>query len=264
MPLQDMLDAAAAGGNVEIEDGWTQGRAIYGGLTGALLLSAAKGTLPERHPLRSLTVSFVGPATPGTAEVTAEVLRAGSNVTQCQATLRQDGAVVATALASFGRHRESALAMAPAHPMPDLGDADAIEPFPYMEGLTPEFYRFVDLRQVGGQIPFSGADAGELSGWTALRETPDVFGEEHLVAIADAWPPAAIQMLSGFAPASSLTWTLELVAELGEGGLATDGRFAYEATTDAARDGYAHTHAMLWRPDGTPVAISRQTITVFG
>ena len=279
MALSDMLEAAAAGGSVEVDTGWTQGRAIYGGLTGALLLASVKGRLRERAggdgappppeaaeppPLRSLTVSFVGPATPGRVELQPEVLRVGKNVTQCQATMRQDGEVVAVALESFGRHRESALTVAPSHPAPDLGAPDAVEAFPYIEGMTPEFYRFLELRQIGGALPYGGADTSGLTGWCALREQPERFREEHLVAIADAWPPAPLQMLSGFAPASSLTWTLELVAEVNAGTVAPEGRFAYEVATDAARDGYAHTHAMLWRPDGELVAISRQSITVFG
>ena len=39
---------------------------------------------------------------------------------------------------------------------------------------------------------------------------------------------------------------------------------AYEVRTDHAGHGYGHTHAHVWRPDGTLVAISRQTVTVFG
>ena len=274
MSLNSMLEAAARGGTVEIEDGWTQGRAIYGGLTGGLLLAAIKGRLRRAagdtaegaspHPLRSLTVSFIGPATTGPAEVEAEVLRVGSNVTQCQATLRQGGEIVATALAAFGKHRESSITVTPSHPMPELPAAESIEAFPYVKDLTPEFYRFIELRQASGSLPFSGAATGELSGWSALREAPEEFHEEHLVVLADAWPPATIQMLSGFAPASSLTWTLELVAEIGPDTVPAESVFAYEASTDASRDGYAHTHAMMWRPDGSLLAISRQTITVFG
>jgi len=71
-------------------------------------------------------------------------------------------------------------------------------------------------------------------------------------------------MLDGFAPGSSLTWTLELIAEVGPEAFPAESILGYAAATDAARDGYAHTHAMLWRPDGKLVAISRQTITVFG
>lgn len=269
-----MLEAAAKGGNVEVEDGWTQGRAIYGGLTGALMLAAMKGRLRELAgttgepvvvaPLRSITVSFIGPATPGPVEIEAEILRVGSNVTQCQATVRQAGEVVAVALAAFGKHRESALTVESAHSMPDLGEPTAVDPFPYVEKLTPEFYRFVELRQVGGEIPFSGAPSGELSGWTSLRESPERFEEEHLVLLTDAWPPAPIQMLEGFAPGSSLTWTLEVIGEIGPESTAADTPFAYAATTDSARHGYAHTNARMWTPQGELAAISRQTITIFG
>ena len=274
MSLTNMVEAAGRGGTVEVEPGWTQGRAIYGGLTGALLVSAMKGRIAELSattgkpavlpPLRAVTVSFVGPATPGPVEIEADVLRVGSNVTQCQATMRQSGEVVATALAAFGRHRESALTVTPSHPAPALPEPATIEPFPYMEKLTPEFYRFVELRQVGGELPYSGARTHGLSGWTSLREAPEGFAEEHLVLLADAWPPAPLQMLDGFAPGSSLTWTLELIAEIGPETTPADAIFAYEASTDSARDGYAHTHAMLWRPDGELVAISRQSITIFG
>ncbi len=274
MSLTSMLEAAGRGGTVEVEQGWTQGRAIFGGLSGALLVAAMKGRIAELAattgkpaavpPLRSVTVSFVGPASPGPVEIEAEVLRVGSNVTQCQATLRQSGEVVATALAAFGRHRESALSVSPAHPVPGLPDPATIEPFPYIEKLTPEFYQFVELRQVGGQPPFSGSDSDGLSGWASLREAPAGFEEEHLVLLADAWPPAPLQMLTGFAAGSSLNWTLELIAEIMPENTPAEAVFAYEATTDSARDGYAHTHAMMWRPDGELVAISRQSITIFG
>lgn len=278
MSLTSMLEAAGRGGTVEVEQGWTQGRAIFGGLSGALMVSAMKGRIadlaastgkPETvPPLRAVTVAFIGPATPGPVEIEAEILRVGSNVTQCQATLRQSGEVVATALAAFGRRRESALSVVPPHPAPEMPEPGTIEPFPYIENLTPEFYRFVELRMVGGQVPFSGSESDGLSGWTSLREAPERFREEHLVLLADAWPPAPLQMLDGFAPGSSLTWTLELIGEIGVGPDPAPGEddavFAYEATTDSARDGYAHTHAMVWRPDGELVAISRQSITIFG
>ena len=274
MSLTTMLEAAERGGTVEVEDGWTQGRAIFGGLTGALLVAAMKGRMRDLAgstgqpvvvpPLRSVTVSFIGPASTGPVEVEAEVLRVGSNVTQCRADVRQGDQLVASALAAFGRQRESALAVPSVHPLPEMADPTTIEPFPYIENLTPEFYRFVHLRQTGGQIPYSSAETADLSGWTALREAPEQFHEEHLVLLADAWPPAPIQMLDAFAPGSSLTWTLELIAQVGPENTPADTQLAYAATTDAARDGYAHTHAMLWRPDGELLAISRQTITVFG
>ncbi|MCE1180076.1 MAG: thioesterase family protein [Micrococcales bacterium] len=267
--LQEMLDSAHGGGSVVVAEGWGQGRATYGGLVGALLLAAIRGQVERearegmpRQPLRSLTVSFVGPVAPGQAEVEAVVLRAGKNVTQGQALLRQDGEVAGAALASFGAHRDSALAMAPEHPMPQLPGPGTVPRLPFIPGRTPDFFAHVDLRQVAGALPFSSAQTSGISGWMRLDAPPAHFGEEHLVALADAWPPAVIQMLDRPAPASSLTWTLEVIDELE--GIAPDAFWAYDVTTDTARDGYAHTHAVLWRADGTPAAISRQTIAVFG
>ena len=74
-------------------------------------------------------------------------------------------------------------------------------------------------------------------------------------------PPATIQLLDRPRPGSSLTWTLEL---LGDVTAEPDAFWGYEVRTDHAADGYGHTHAHVWRPDGTLVAISRQTVAVFG
>jgi acyl-CoA thioesterase len=38
----------------------------------------------------------------------------------------------------------------------------------------------------------------------------------------------------------------------------------YRAVIEHARDGYGHVAAGLWTPKGELVAISRQTVTVFG
>ena len=265
MSLTSMLEAAGRGGTVDVELGWTQGRAIFGGLTGALLVAAMKGRIAELSattgkpavlpPLRSVTVSFVGPATPGPGVIEAEILRVGSNVTQSQATLRQSGEVVATALAAFGKHRESTLAVTPTHPAPALPDPTTLEPFPYLEKLTPEFYRFLELRQVGGELPYSGAESHGLSGWTSLREAPEGFEEEHLVLLADAWPPAPLQMLDEFAPGSSLTWTLD--AEIGPETTPADA-VSPRNSTDSARDLLRPHPRHAVAPDGELVAISRR------
>lgn len=262
MPLQQMLDQARTG-VVAVEEGWGQGRATYGGLVAGLLLSAIKGQVAAdpAPPLRSLTVSFVAPVAPGETQVEATVLRAGRAATQGQALMRQDGQVVAAALASFGTGRPSAVTVAPAEPMPALPDPDGIEAFPHIPGLTPDFFAHVELRLADGGMPYSGAATSHMTGWMRFRETPPTFGEEHFVTLADAWPPAVIQQLTEMAPASSLTWTLEL---LGDVAVAPDAQWAYDVRTHHAAEGYAHTDARIWRADGTLVALSRQTVAVFG
>lgn len=263
MNLQEMLDQAATG-TVHVEEGWGQGRATYGGLVGGLALAAlrAQVTADPAPPLRSLTVNFVAPVTPGEATAEALVLRAGKSATQGQVTLRQEGQPVAAALAAFGAPRASAVVVPPdAVAMPELPEPGSIEPFPYIPGTTPDFFQHVELRLADGGFPYSGASTSHMTGWMRFREAPPVFDERHFVSLADAWPPAVVQMLPEPRPGSSMTWTLELVGDVTA---APDTHWAYAVHTDIAGEGYAHTDARIWHPDGRLVAISRQTVSVFG
>jgi hypothetical protein len=63
-------------------------------------------------------------------------------------------------------------------------------------------------------------------------------------------------------PGSSLTWMFELLepqfaAHPSEG-------WRLESQMSAARDGYTSQTTTLFAPDGTPVALSRQSMVVFG
>ena len=71
MRLTQIVAALRAGNldkhAVEVDDQWTQGRTLFGGLQAALLVRAMRSHLapdPEL-PLRSLQVVFVGPVMPG-------------------------------------------------------------------------------------------------------------------------------------------------------------------------------------------------------
>lgn len=263
MDLQEMLDRAGTG-TIHVEEGWGQGRATYGGLVAGLMYSALRARLPTEGspPLRSLTVNFVAPVAPGEATADATILRAGSSATQGMVTLRQGERVVAVLLGAFGADRESAAVVEPtAVRMPDLPAPETIDPFPHIAGATPDFFKHVELRLADGGFPYSGSDTSHMTGWMRFRRAPTEFDARHFVAIADAWPPAVIQMFSQPAPSSSLTWTLELLDDVTA---APDTHWAYAVHTDQSKHGYAHTHATIWHPDGRLVAISRQTVSVFG
>jgi acyl-CoA thioesterase len=46
--------------------------------------------------------------------------------------------------------------------------------------------------------------------------------------------------------------------------LSTEDWCLYRANIEHARDGYGHTAAAIWTKEGELLAISRQTVTVFG
>ena len=86
--------------------------------------------------------------------------------------------------------------------------------------------------------------------------------EGHVVAIADFIPPVALSYLDTPAPGSTLTWMLQFLRD-DWGGLSLDG-WRVDAELVAARDGYTSQTVMVWGPDGAPVALSHQSMLVFG
>lgn len=262
-----LFDQAAQGPRVTIPDGWGQGRATFGGLVAGVMVARTLGAfdLDPSH-LRSLTTSFVAPVDSGPALIDARLLRRGRSATAVQVELRQVDAasgeetVRAAQSAVFGAPRESQLHIHMAA-APPLVHPVSVAGVPFLPGLTPDFFAHVELRPTAGQVPFSGAPTGDAAGFIGFRQPPAQMGLPAFVTLADGWPPAPGQCLSAPAAMSTLTWTLEM---LEWPTVAADHKWSYTVITDAAHDGYAHTHARIATAEGDPVAISRQTIALFG
>lgn len=258
----DEVMAQDGQGQVILPASWAQGRATFGGLVAALVVQKMQQLVAEGRSMRALQVSFVGPVAPDEpVEIEAELLREGKAVSQVQGRIVQNGVVCLAALASFGGSRESAVQVAP-EPAISAGDPDSLPSLPYMPGLSPEFVQHVDMRWAFGGFPFSGNQSREMGGWMRFRETPKAFSDVHLVALVDAWPPAILPHLSRRAPASSLSWSLEFLYPRPQ--LTPGDWLLYRATIDQAGAGYGHTHANIWSREGELIAISRQSVTVFG
>lgn len=237
---------------------WLQGRSVFGGLQAALLVRVMRDCVPASVPLRSLQVTFVAPVPAETLlQCVAQQLRQGRSATQVEARLQSAGDTLCLAVGVFGTARPSVIAERPLPravtdaPGPDL---------PYIEGVTPAFTQHFNMRWMEGGAPFSGARRAESVIMLGHRD-PAPMDELHVVALADAPPPAAISLLSKPAVGSSLTWTLELLTDRLKGHPSRDWRFDLAMT--AAADGYTQQSGLLWAPDGTPVALSRQTTVVF-
>lgn len=269
MEFTAILDGAGRGGTTNIPSGWAQGRATFGGLVAAMLYRHVEATLEQASeapvantPLRSLTVSFVAPAEAGELQASARILRAGRSAVQIEAHASQGDQVVTAALASFGKPRTSAIAVA-TDAAPEFPKPESCEALPYIEGLVPEFTRHFDYRICAGALPFSGHREGRIGGWVRFRESAGPATTAHLLALIDAWPPAVLPMLKTVAPASSLTWTVELMpAAMTADGDSGDW-WQYLAEVEQAEDGYAVIQARLWNSRGVLMALTRQTVTVF-
>lgn len=243
---------------------WGQGRASFGGLMAALVYEAMRAQVPAGRPVRSLAITFVGPAAPDVpVSFQVEVLREGKAVSQVLGRALQNGEVVTLVQGSFGAARESVITVA-AEPAPQIAPVEACQELPYIRNVTPEFTRYLAMRWGIGGMPFTNNTSREMGGWVRLRDESEAqpVNEAHLLALVDAWPPAVLPHLRSPAPGSSLTWTIEFMQPLAE--LSTLDWCLYRAQIEHARDGYGHIAAALWTPTGELLALSRQTVTVFG
>ena len=250
---------------VTIPAEWAQGRACFGGLMAALVYEAMHAKVAPGRPVRSLAITFVGPAEPGVpVSFEVEPLREGKAVSSLLGRAVQNGQVVTLVQGSFGAGRDSVVQVPglPVVPMKSL--AEATPELPYIKGVTPEFIRHLAMRWSMGGLPYSNTPSREMGGWVRLRGddvVEETVTEAHLLALVDAWPPALMPHLSRPAAGSTLTWTIEFVQPVAS--LTTLDWCQYCAKIEHARDGYGHVSAALWNGAGDLLAISRQTVTVF-
>jgi acyl-CoA thioesterase len=265
MTFSELLQAVRSNPQaVVIPAVWGQGRASFGGLMAALVYEAMRAQVPAGRPPRSLAITFVGPAEPDVpVSFQAEVLREGKAVSQVLGRAVQNGQVVTLVQGSFGAARESAIQVA-AQPAPEISPVEDCQELPYVRNATPEFIRYLAMRWGIGGMPFTNNASREMGGWVRLRGDAEAqpVEEAHLLALVDAWPPAVLPHLRSPAPGSSLTWTIEFVQPVTA--LSTLDWCLYRAEIEHARDGYGHIAAALWTAGGELLAISRQTVTVFG
>lgn len=263
MDFAQLLDAVRTHPEaVSIPAHWGQGRAVYGGLVAALLYHAMAGHTDA--PLRTFAVTFVGPvATELPVRIEVEVLRQGKSVTSLLARACQGDATLSVAQASFGVGRPSVIDVSavPVATMKALPECTRID---YVKGETPEYVRHLDMRWGIGALAFTATPSPAIGGWMRVREP--VPGQRldaaYLLLLADAWPPAVLPHLPAPTAGSTLSWTIELMQPMPE--MNTEQWLRYRAQIEHARDGYGHTAAAIWSDTGALVAISRQTVTVFG
>ncbi|MDI9246240.1 thioesterase family protein [Marinobacter sp. CHS3-4] len=262
MTFDELLSVSAAQNQITIPPSWGQGRATFGGLTAALLFERMADVVAEGRPMRSMQVSFVGPVkSDEPASLNAEILREGKAVSQAMGRIEQGDQPQLVAFASFGGGRDSSVAVDPL-PAPDAPPPEECQPLSYIKNVTPEFTQHIEMRWAFGQMPFSGKGGREMGGWMQFREPPEEITDAHIVALVDAWPPALLPHLKAPAPASSLSWAMDILHPRPK--IEPGDWLLYKATIDQAEAGYGHTQAGIWTQQGELVATSRQTVTVFG
>jgi len=256
--ILDSMESDGGGHTATVPDSWLQGRSVYGGLQAALAVRAMRGHAPDEFALRVLQTTFVAPVPPGRVRVESRLLRAGKSAAHVEARLLLGAETAALAVGVFGAKRASRIAVAPERPSVD---APGAFDFRYVPDVSPMFTQHFAIRWLKGGLPFTATNTAEA--FAELRMPGEGTATvEHVIALADVMPPVAFSYLDARARGSSATWTLEMLTDavpaLGAGA------FRADATLVAARDGYTSQSVLMWGPGGEPVALSRQSMFVFG
>lgn len=247
---------------LQLSDQWAQGRTVFGGISAALCYLACKPLVSDDRVLRSYSVNFVGPLTFDVPfQIEAKMLRSGKNVSQLSINIVQEGKFCVSALACFGVGRESKVQVNN-HEQHGLEAPKKAKFIPQIPKITPRFLRHFDLAINEGGVPFMKGKLSHYYGWMRFKKPPAELTDVHLITMIDAWPPTLLQMFKGPAPASTVSWNIEFLHP--HQPVKPTDWFAYKADTRQAGEGYGHTEASIWDADGELVAISRQTVAVFG
>jgi hypothetical protein len=239
---------------------WMQGRSVFGGLQAAFALRAMRALVPEA-PLRTLQVTFIAPVA-GEMKARARILRQGKNATHVEVRLGDDETQTqALMVGVFGTARSSIVARTVVQPALEVDAAQVFEKPIGSPALGPAFSGHFGVRWLRGRPVFSGDRSFQHVLEIALDD--DVpLSESHLLAIADFMPPIGLSHLSAPAAGSTLTWMLELLVDRMPQ-LPLRG-FRVDAELIAARDGYTDQSVIIYAPDRTALALSHQSMLVFG
>ena len=269
-PLPALLAARERLGNhgvrFSVPADWQQGRTTFGGLLSVLAVQAMRDVCGTDWPLRALQTNFVGPVAVGTFDVEVTLLRQGKNIRQVQARVLQadergDAQTCGVLLGVFGAGRASALPeLRPVADSVRTSPEDATV-WPYIAGMMPAFTQHIEFRHAEGGLPFTGASDTYSRTYTRLRSADGVDAELLSVLLADAGPTPALAMLPAFAPASSVSWALELrpVANVD-----TQGLWRMDKDALATGEGYVNEKTSLWTPCGQLAALGYQVVAVYG
>jgi acyl-CoA thioesterase len=243
---------------------WFVARGPNGGYLAALAARAAEAA--AGRPLRSLSLHFVAAPAVGPIDVAVTLEREGRTYTAASIRLEQEGAPMTLALATLGELPAEG-AEWDAAPAPEATPLSQSQRIPPDQANVPAFMRNYDMRWADvtspGDPSLRGSD-GETGfivpgsgGWIRTSE-PRLLDAPLIVAMTDAWAPAAFIALGRFAAAPTLDLTIHIRRPLPPAGMAPEDFVLGRFTSRLSVAGVWEEDGDLWTPDGRLIAQSRQ------
>jgi acyl-CoA thioesterase len=241
-----------------IASGWRAGRGPHGGYLAAMLLRALIEAVDDtsRTP-RSLTIHYTRAPEPGPIEIHTNLERQGRSLSTLSARMQQGGKATALALAAFSVPWEAPGANE--LPMPELAPPDAERrSTPKLFKGAPEFTRQLVMQPRVGAIPFAGSGAPmRVGGWTGLPEERSVDAPA-LALFCDAWFPPSFIALDSPAISPTVDLTIHFRQSISDCACDPTALCLCVFDTRLLHDGLFEEDGVIWAPDGTVLAQSRQ------
>lgn len=241
-----------------VAPGWRAGRGPHGGYLAAMLLRALIHTVGDdaRTP-RSLTIHYTRAPEPGAIDIRTTVEREGRSLSTLSARMEQNGKVTALALAAFSVPWRSPSANE--LPMPDLAAPDAERcSTPKLFKGAPEFTRQLVMQPRVGAVPFAASGAPmKIGGWIGFPEARPVDAPA-LALFCDAWFPPSFIALGVPAISPTVDLTIHFRQPISECDCDPSALVLSVFDTRLLHDGLFEEDGVIWAPDGSVLAQSRQ------
>ncbi|MGH2911633.1 MAG: acyl-CoA thioesterase [Solirubrobacteraceae bacterium] len=241
-----------------VAPGWRAGRGPHGGYLAAMLLRSLIDTVDDdlRTP-RSLTIHYLRAPEPGPIEIRTTVERQGRSLSTLSARMEQNGKVTALALSAF-----SVPWTAPSAnelPMPDLAPPDMERlSTPKLFKGAPEFTRQLVMQPRVGAVPFAASGAPmKIGGWIGFPEDRPVDAPA-LALFCDAWFPPSFIALDVPAISPTVDLTIHFRQPISECDCDPSALVLAVFDTRLLHDGLFEEDGVIWTPDGSVLAQSRQ------
>jgi len=237
---------------------WASLVGVHGGYVAAIASRAIDEAVGDPHRrVRTVSVQFLRSPRPGPVEIGVTLEWRGRSLVFASARVHQKHRTMVLVRATCGgrdggiTYDDHPHRTQPAAPPRHLGQFTP-------PGVAVPHFRQVDVVMDPDVVPFSGGGDAWLAAWMRPLGSEPV-DNAWLIAACDVLPPAMFSRTTGPTRAATIDYTVHL-AVADPAALVPPGEHVYlDCRSPLAADGLAIENGTLWGPDGTVLALSRQT-----
>ncbi len=237
----------------DLHERWSSLVGIHGGYSAAIVVNAMTAAVDDpSRALRSFAAHFAAVPSPGPVEIEVSIERVGRSMTTTSARLLQEGRVLQVAHAVSSTSR------------PGLSYDEYVRPRDAEPGETPRFvppggvehFKNADVRLDPDVVPFGGEKEAWVAAWLRPLDG-DPIDAAWLVAMCDVLPPAIFSRTTVPVKAATIEYVVHLAT--GEPSVPAGAHVYLSCRSPLSKEGFAVEDATMWAPDGTVLAVARQT-----